>query len=350
MPGAVAERLILALREPMQLAVELAGGDPERRYRDLSAGRHGRRDAAAQRRPGDVLRQAHAPPAPSPYFDVSMNATALHRFTIEEQLRGALERNEFSLQYQPQFDVRTGTISGVEALLRWTNAAARRGESDGIHPGRRGDRPDPRRSASGRCARPASRRRPGAAEGLPVQRMAVNVSGRQFALAEFPPEVAAILKETGLEPAVLELEITESVVMADEAWAEKAHQSAQAARHLARHRRLRHRLFEFRAPAPLRGRSPQDRPLVRHQHQRMQRRSRHRRGHHRHVALAAHQRHRRGRGELPAARCSCRSRSARTRRVSCSAGPGCTTRTRLLRRVDEVGDGSRTQRLKVIIG
>ena len=52
--------------------------------------------------------------------------------------------------------------------------------------------------------------------------MAVNVSGRQFARAEFPREVAAILKETGLKPSVLELEITESVVMADEAWAEKA--------------------------------------------------------------------------------------------------------------------------------
>ena len=55
-----------------------------------------------------------------------------------------------------------------------------------------------------------------------MQRMAVNVSGRQFALAEYPKEVAEILKETGLEPSVLELEITESVVMADEVWAEKA--------------------------------------------------------------------------------------------------------------------------------
>jgi EAL domain-containing protein (putative c-di-GMP-specific phosphodiesterase class I) len=52
--------------------------------------------------------------------------------------------------------------------------------------------------------------------------MAVNVSGRQFALAEYPLEVGEILRETGLEPAVLELEITESVVMANEAWAEKA--------------------------------------------------------------------------------------------------------------------------------
>jgi predicted signal transduction protein with EAL and GGDEF domain len=50
-----------------------------------------------------------------------MNAVALHRFTIEGRLRGALERNEFTLDYQPQFDVRSGGISGMEALLRWTS-------------------------------------------------------------------------------------------------------------------------------------------------------------------------------------------------------------------------------------
>jgi EAL domain-containing protein (putative c-di-GMP-specific phosphodiesterase class I) len=59
------------------------------------------------------------------------------------------------------------------------------------------------------------------AEGLPVQRIAVNVSGRQFALADYPAQVAAILRETGLDPAMLELEISESVVMADEPAAER---------------------------------------------------------------------------------------------------------------------------------
>jgi len=55
------------------------------------------------------------------YYDVAMNSVALHRFTIEGRLRGALERNEFTLDYQPQFDVRSGGISGMEALLRWTS-------------------------------------------------------------------------------------------------------------------------------------------------------------------------------------------------------------------------------------
>jgi diguanylate cyclase len=218
--GSVAERLILALREPMQLAsnslvvtpsIGIAiypqdGTDAETLLRNADLAMY----FAKRRSPG-----THA------YFDVSMNASALHRFTIEEQLRGALERNEFSLQYQPQFDVRTGTISGVEALLRWTNAELGAvsplefipvAEETGLI------------LAIGKWALHAAcqQAQTWRAEGLPVNRMAVNVSGRQFALAEYPKEVAEVLKETGLDPAVLELEITESVVMADEVWAEKA--------------------------------------------------------------------------------------------------------------------------------
>ena len=218
--GGVAERLILSLRQPIQVAsnslvvtpsVGIAlypqdGTDAETLLRNADLAMY----FAKRRTPGTFA-----------FFDVSMNASALHRFTIEEQLRGALERNEFSLQYQPQFDVRTGTISGVEALLRWTNTELGAvsplefipvAEETGLI------------LAIGKWALRAACQQAQAwrAEGLPVQRMAVNVSGRQFALAEYPQEVAEILGETGLDPAVLELEITESVVMANEAWAEKA--------------------------------------------------------------------------------------------------------------------------------
>ena len=218
--GGVAERLILALRQPMQVAsnslvvtpsVGIAlypqdGADAETLLRNADLAMY----FAKRRSPGTFA-----------FFDVSMNASALHRFTIEEQLRGALERNEFSLQYQPQFDVRTGTVSGVEALLRWTNAELGAvspvefipvAEETGLI------------LAIGKWALRAACQQAQAwrSEGLPVQRMAVNVSGRQFALAEYPQEVATILRETGLEPSVLELEITESVVMANETWAEKA--------------------------------------------------------------------------------------------------------------------------------
>jgi diguanylate cyclase len=218
--GVVAGRLIDALREPVQLAqntlvitpsVGIAvypqdGADAETLLRNADLAMY----FAKRKTPGTCA-----------FFDVSMNARALQRFTIEDRLRGALERNEFYLQYQPQFDVRTGSISGLEALLRWTNpdlgavspaefipVAEETGLILGI----------------GTWALRNACRQAQAwhTEGLPVGRIAVNVSGRQFARAEFPREVGAILKETGLNPAMLELEITESVVMADEAWAEKA--------------------------------------------------------------------------------------------------------------------------------
>jgi EAL domain-containing protein (putative c-di-GMP-specific phosphodiesterase class I) len=155
------------------------------------------------------------------FYEVAMNAAVLQRFTIEGQLRGALERNEFTLDYQPQFDVRTGSISGMEALLRWTND-----ELGAIPP----TEFIPVAEETGLILaigewvlRSACRQaKAWQDEGLPVGRMAVNVSGRQFALAEFPSQVAAILQSTGLEASKLELEITESVVMADEGWAEKA--------------------------------------------------------------------------------------------------------------------------------
>ena len=55
------------------------------------------------------------------YYQESMNATALKRMTIENHLRHAIERDEFTLHYQPQIDLTTGQVSGMEALLRWHN-------------------------------------------------------------------------------------------------------------------------------------------------------------------------------------------------------------------------------------
>ena len=155
------------------------------------------------------------------FFDPSMNDAALRRFTLEAKLRGALERGEFTLHYQPQFDVRSGGVSGMEALLRWTNE-----ELGSVPPAEF----IPVAEETGlilsigewvlrnACAQAKS----WVDEGLPVARMAINVSGRQFVLRDFPELVAAVIKETGIEPSMVELEITESVVMKDEAWAEQA--------------------------------------------------------------------------------------------------------------------------------
>ncbi len=218
--GSVAERLIEALREPVQLATNSLVVSPSvgialfpqdgadavtlLRHADLAM------YVAKRRRPGTWT-----------YYDAAMNATALHRFTIEDRLRGALARNEFSLLYQPTFDVRTASISGMEALLRWTSAElGLMSNAEFLPVAEETGLIVPIGNWALRTA--CQQARAWSAEGLPVQRIAVNISGRQFALPEFPAQVEAILRDTGLEPAMLELEINESVVMADEAAAETA--------------------------------------------------------------------------------------------------------------------------------
>jgi diguanylate cyclase len=218
--GLVAERLIRDLREPMQLALNSLVVTPSV---GIAVCPQDGADADSLLRNADLAMYfaKRKNPGTFAFYEIAMNAVALQRFTIEGQLRGALERNEFTLDYQPQFDVRTGGISGMEALLRWTND-----ELGAVPP----TEFIPVAEETGLILaigewvlRSACRQaKTWQDEGLPIGRMAVNVSGRQFALAEFPGQVAAILQSTGLEASKLELEITESVVMADESWAEKA--------------------------------------------------------------------------------------------------------------------------------
>jgi diguanylate cyclase (GGDEF)-like protein len=218
--AAVANRLIAELQEPMRLALHTLVVTPS---------------IGVALFPGDgvevdtLLRNADLAmyfakrkgPGMCAFFDASMNAAALHRFTLEAKLRGALERGEFTLHYQPQFDVRTGGVSGMEALLRWTN------DELGVVPPVEfipvAEETGLILSIGEWVLRSACRQaKSWSDEGLPVARMAVNVSGQQFALKEFPQTVAAIIKETGIKASMLELEITESVVMKDEVWAEQA--------------------------------------------------------------------------------------------------------------------------------
>ncbi len=218
--AAVAGRLIAELQEPMRLALHTLVATPS---------------VGVAMFPADgvevdtLLRNADLAmyfakrkgPGMFAFFDASMNDAALHRFTLEAKLRGALERGEFTLHYQPQFDVRTGGVSGMEALLRWTN------DELGVVPPAEfipvAEETGLILSIGEWVLRSACQQaKIWVDEGLPVARMAVNVSGRQFVLKDFPQLVAAIVKETGIEASMLELEITESVVMKDEAWAEQA--------------------------------------------------------------------------------------------------------------------------------
>ena len=217
--GGVAARLIEALHEPMQLAANSLAVTPSV---GIAVYPQDGTDAVTLLRHADLAmyvakRRSSGTYA---YYDASMNAIALHRFTIEDRLRGALARNELSLLYQPQFDVRTASVSGMEAVLRWSSAELGVVSSAEFLPVAEETGlilPIGAWMLRTACLQAKAWR----AEGLPVQRIAVNVSGRQFALADYPAQVAAILRETGLDPAMLELEISESVVMADEPAAER---------------------------------------------------------------------------------------------------------------------------------
>ncbi len=218
--GSVAERIISALREPVQVMTNSLVVTPSIGISVFPE--HGQ-DADTLLRNADLAMYFAKRKCPGTFafFDAPMNASALHRFTVEDRLRGALERQEFSLAYQPQFDVRSGTLSGMEALLRW------RSDTLGVIPPAEFI---PIAEDTGLILpigewvlRTACRQaKQWHDEGLIFGRIAVNVSGRQFGLPDFPEQVGAILRETGLQPSQLELEVTESVVMSDESWSEKA--------------------------------------------------------------------------------------------------------------------------------
>jgi diguanylate cyclase (GGDEF)-like protein len=151
------------------------------------------------------------------YFDEAMHAGAQTRLRLEALLQTALEKNEFSLHYQPQFDLSTGKISGMEALLRWNSS-----ELGPMTP----DQFIPVAEEIGVILpigewvlRTACRQaRAWQQNDLPNMRIAVNVSCLQFTQPNFAELVASVLEETGLEPRTLELEITESLLMKNETW------------------------------------------------------------------------------------------------------------------------------------
>jgi predicted signal transduction protein with EAL and GGDEF domain len=146
------------------------------------------------------------------YFRPEMNARAVERQFIEESLRRALERHEFALHYQPKINFKTEAITGAEALLRWT------------HPTRGPISPAEFIPIAEDCGlilpignwvlRQACRQaRAWVDAGLPAATIAVNVSAREFRDENFLDGLFVILGETGLDPKLLELELTESVLM-----------------------------------------------------------------------------------------------------------------------------------------
>jgi diguanylate cyclase (GGDEF)-like protein/PAS domain S-box-containing protein len=146
------------------------------------------------------------------FYVAEMTTIVSERLTLENDLRSALERGEFSLNYQPIADCRSGEITGMEALLRWK------------HP-ERGMIPPALfiplaeetgyiipigewvlRTACEQCRRWQK-------TGFPSLYVAVNLSSRQFHQKDLTASIHRILQETGLDPTHLGLEITEGLIM-----------------------------------------------------------------------------------------------------------------------------------------
>lgn len=148
------------------------------------------------------------------FYDEAMNAAALQRLTLEQELRCALDNNELALHYQPQIQLASNTVVGVEALLRWHNPRLGHilpaefislAEETGLIV-----------SIGAWAIKTAcAQAKIWQDQGLPALRIAVNLSARQFAQPALPELVAKILAETGLMPRHLELELTESMLMQD---------------------------------------------------------------------------------------------------------------------------------------
>jgi diguanylate cyclase (GGDEF)-like protein/PAS domain S-box-containing protein len=148
------------------------------------------------------------------FFKAEMNTLALHRLEIETNLRRALKDGEFRLHYQPQINLETGKIIGVEALIRWQDPEL------GLIP------PNKFVHIAETCGlivpigswvlREACRQtQRWMDESLSAVPVSVNISATEFRHIDFLEGISKILRETGLPPDMLELELTESILMND---------------------------------------------------------------------------------------------------------------------------------------
>jgi diguanylate cyclase (GGDEF)-like protein len=146
-------------------------------------------------------------------YDESMNARALERIILESQLHKALKDEEFSIFYQPQVASGTGEVVGIEALVRWNSR-----ELGFVEPARFLPVAEEIgliiRIDQWVMAHACRQLKRWLDAGLPPVTLALNISGQHFMKNELLETVTSILEETGLDPGLVELELTEGVLMA----------------------------------------------------------------------------------------------------------------------------------------
>jgi diguanylate cyclase (GGDEF)-like protein len=144
------------------------------------------------------------------FFDSRMDTRLRERRKLEQELRLAVERGEMMLHYQPLVDCRSGQINGFEALLRWNHP---------VHGIMNAGQFIPLAEETGVIGQLDSWAIEHAcieASGWAIPlNLAVNVSTSEFRQADWPRNVAAALTRSGLDPARLEIEVTESVLIQD---------------------------------------------------------------------------------------------------------------------------------------
>ncbi|WP_170304190.1 EAL domain-containing protein [Duganella radicis] len=160
------------------------------------------------------------------FYNSEMNASTLHRLTLESGLRHAVERDELQLTYQPQVELVSGRIVGVEVLLRWHPEQQRLVMPDVFIPIAEETGlivPIGEWVLRTACSQLVAWRQ----AGLPDVRIAVNLSARQFRQPGLDDMVSRVLADTGCHAGCLELEITETVLM------ERPDSAAQALQRLS---------------------------------------------------------------------------------------------------------------------
>ncbi len=209
----LAQRLLDAFQEPVQIAehtVHLTASI------GIASFQHGPEDGETLLRQAAIgMNEAKTQGGNRyAYFSQEMQTRREETFLFEKHMRKALQRQEFYLHYQPQIDLASGKVSGVEALVRWAGPCGTNpspevfikvAEDSGlIHP--LGDF-----VLSEACAQNLRWQQ----SGLPPIQVTVNISAKQFGQADFVNKVLQTLADTGLDPQWLELEITESAIMAN---------------------------------------------------------------------------------------------------------------------------------------